>query len=57
MPVHLLLRDSALGKRLESEQGDDDVRHIKKICLMANSCAALGLAVTTIVLVILQRTL
>ena len=34
-----------LGKRLEKEQGPDDVKHIKKICLMSNACAAVGLAV------------
>jgi hypothetical protein len=34
----------ALGKRLEAQQGDDDVKHIKKICLVANTCAFAGLA-------------
>merc|ERR1740130_1361108 len=34
----------ALGKRLEKAQGEDDVNHIKKICLWSNTCAAVGLA-------------
>eukprot|EP00614_Pseudopedinella_elastica_P021967 CAMPEP_0172613370 /NCGR_PEP_ID=MMETSP1068-20121228/42050_1 /TAXON_ID=35684 /ORGANISM="Pseudopedinella elastica, Strain CCMP716" /LENGTH=491 /DNA_ID=CAMNT_0013417801 /DNA_START=137 /DNA_END=1612 /DNA_ORIENTATION=+ len=32
-----------LGRRLEKGQGEDDVKHIKKICLMANTCAFVGL--------------
>jgi len=33
-----------LGNRLEKQQGEADVKHIKKICFMANTCAAVGLA-------------
>jgi fatty acid desaturase len=33
-----------LGKRLEKNQGKDDVDHIKKICLWSNMFAAIGLA-------------
>ena len=34
----------ALGKRLDKEQGEADVKHLKKICLWSNTCAVLGLA-------------
>ena len=33
-----------LGKRLEKNQGADDVAHIKKICLWSNAFAVIGLA-------------
>jgi len=33
-----------LGKRLEKNQGEDDVKHLKKICFWSNACAVLGLA-------------
>jgi hypothetical protein len=33
-----------LGKRLEKNQGEDDVKHLKKICFWSNTCAVLGLA-------------
>ena len=33
-----------LGKRMEKNQGKDDVDHIKKICLWSNTFAAIGLA-------------
>ena len=32
----------ALGKKLESEQGEDDVRHLNKIIGWSNLCAAIG---------------
>jgi fatty acid desaturase len=32
----------ALGKKLESEQGEDDVRHLNKIIGWSNLCAAVG---------------
>eukprot|EP00292_Cryptomonas_paramecium_P007218 CAMPEP_0113675388 /NCGR_PEP_ID=MMETSP0038_2-20120614/7984_1 /TAXON_ID=2898 /ORGANISM="Cryptomonas paramecium" /LENGTH=438 /DNA_ID=CAMNT_0000592149 /DNA_START=178 /DNA_END=1494 /DNA_ORIENTATION=- /assembly_acc=CAM_ASM_000170 len=35
---------SDLGKRLEKNQGKEDVDHIKKICLWSNTFAAIGLA-------------
>jgi len=34
----------ALGKKLEKNQGEDDVKHLKKICLWSNACAVMGLA-------------
>jgi hypothetical protein len=34
---------TALGKRLEAEQGKDDVRHLNKMIMWSNVCAALGL--------------
>jgi Fatty acid desaturase len=33
----------ALGKRLEAQQGQDDVRHLNKMCNWSNGWAALGL--------------
>jgi hypothetical protein len=32
----------ALGKKLESEQGEDDVRHLNKIIGWSNLCATVG---------------
>jgi len=34
---------TALGKTLEAEQGKDDVRHLNKMIMWSNICAALGL--------------
>lgn len=33
----------SLGKSLEKGQGIEDVKHIKKICLWSNACAAFGI--------------
>ena len=33
----------ALGKKLEMEQGEDDVRHLNKMIMWSNICAAIGL--------------
>ena len=32
-----------LGKRLSDEQGPDDVKHLHKMIMWSNSCAAVGL--------------
>jgi hypothetical protein len=34
---------NALGKKLEQEQGEADVRHLNKMILWSNICAAVGL--------------
>jgi hypothetical protein len=34
---------TALGKKLEAEQGKDDVSHLNKMIMWSNICAALGL--------------
>ena len=33
---------NALGKKLEQEQGEADVRHLNKMILWSNICAAVG---------------
>lgn len=34
---------NALGKKLEQEQGEDDVRHLNKMIMWSNTFAAFGL--------------
>lgn len=33
----------ALGKKLEAQQGEADVRHLRKMIMWSNSCGAFGL--------------